>query len=138
MLPRSAPHDLYDWISPIGGNWAFWAINPKLVGEFIHAHELQEATLAPSVRRGAGPAMAPKESAAGPHGLPLVDLGIRGGIRVAHLHFENRIYMLDDKQWAEFSKGIVAEFKAALGKVNQVSFEQAMVLGSMAPTLPKG
>ena len=43
--------------------------------------------------------------------------------------------MLDAAQWAKFSAGVITETRAALAKVREVGFEQAVVLGSMTPTL---
>jgi hypothetical protein len=110
----------YEWVSPIGGNWAYWAKNAKLVGEFIKANAIAAATIGPVAGR--------KEVAA----EYLIDLGIKGGIRVAHLHFKDQIYLLNDEQWAKFSAGIIANAKTRLAKVNTVSFEEGMVLGSIA------
>jgi hypothetical protein len=59
------------------------------------------------------------------------ELGIAGGIRVPHLHVEDETYILTDKQWSEFSKSIVADAKLKLAKVNEVSFEEGIVLGSL-------
>ena len=64
-----------------------------------------------------------------------VDLGIRGGMKIAHLHYGNRIYLLDERQWAKFSGRIVANARAQMAKVNEVSFDQAVMLGSVAQEL---
>jgi hypothetical protein len=110
----------YEWVSPIGGNWAYWAKNARLIGEFIKANAIPAATIGLVAGRDEAAAKA------------LIDLGIKGGIRVAHLHFNDRIYLLNDEQWAKFSAGIIANAKARLAKVNAVSFEEGIVLGSIA------
>ncbi len=115
-----------DWSSPIGGNWAYMVQNRQLIGEFIRVNELKPVVIGTIAAR-----TAPAASA-------LLDLGIRGGIRIPHLHFSNKIYMLDDAQWAKFSRGIIADCKAKLANVKEVSFEEGMVLGNVAQTFTKG
>jgi hypothetical protein len=115
-----------DWISPIGGNWAYMIQNRQLIGEFIRINELKPVTIGAMSTRAAPTASA------------LLDLGIRGGIRVPHLHFSSKIYMLNDAQWAKFSGGIIADCKAKLAKVKEVSFEEGMLLGNVAQTFTKG
>jgi hypothetical protein len=114
-----------DWTSPIGGNWAYMVKNRQIIGEFIKVNELKPVVIGAIAGRAAPTAQA------------LLDLGIRGGIRVPHLHFNNRIYMLNDAQWAKFSRSIIADCKAKLAKVKEVSFEEGMVLGNVAQTLAK-
>jgi hypothetical protein len=72
---------------------------------------------------------------AAPAAKRVIDLGIRGGIRAAHLHFDDKIYMLDAEQWTKFSGSIIADSTAKLANVKKVSFEQAVLLGSVAQTL---
>jgi len=110
------------WSSPIGGNWAYWGKMAKSISEFIRANKLAPVVIAPI---GAGRNRSAK----------IIDLGIRGGMRVAHLHFDDKIYLLDAKQWATFSGGIIANSKAKLANIKEVSFEQAVVLGSAVQTL---
>ncbi len=109
----------YEWVSPIGGNLVYWAKNAKPIDEFIKANGIPAATIGPASRREEVPAKA------------LVDLGIKGGIKVTHLHFNDRIYLLNDEQWTKFSTGIIASAKTRLAKVNAISFEEGMALGSI-------
>ncbi len=110
---------LVPWDGSNGGNKIFWASNAKLVSEFIRANQLKPARIG---LVSTGPMMAEKA---------FIDLGIRGGIRVDHLHYSNRIYLLNEKQWTTFSKGVIANAKARLAQVKEVSFEQAVTLGSV-------
>jgi hypothetical protein len=111
------------WTSPIGGNWAYWSKAAKSIGEFIRGNKLAPVVITPVFAE-------PRASA-----KRVIDLGIRGGIRAAHLHFDDKIYLLDAEQWAKFSGSIIAASKARLENVKTVGFEQAMVLGSIAQTL---
>ena len=109
--------------SPIGGNWIYWVNMAKSIGEFIRGNKLTPVVIGPVFAEGAAPAKR------------VIDIGIRGGIRVAHLHFEDKIFLLDADQWAKFSGNIIADSKAKLANVKNVSFEQALVMGSVAQTL---
>ncbi len=111
------------WTSPIGGNWAYWVKAKKSIGEFIRSNKLAPVVIAPVFAEA--PVAAKR----------VIDLGIRGGMRVAHLHFNDKIYVLDAEQWAKFSGSIIAESRAKLENVKKVGFEQALVMGSMAQTL---
>lgn len=115
-----------DWISPIGGNLAYFAKNATLIQKFIQANAID-----PSPIRAVS-------AKAAPTARTLIDLGIRGGIRVPHLHFNDKIYMLNDKQWAQFSGGIITDGKTRLAKTKKVSFEQGMLLASATQTLAQG
>jgi len=55
---------------------------------------------------------------------------------VAHLHFEGKVYILKDEQWAKFSAKIVADCKAKLANVHAVSFDQGMDLAETIGALP--
>jgi hypothetical protein len=113
-------YEFYELINPKGGNLAYWVKNAKVVGEFIRANAIPAATIGVlGAREG------PAEKALPPN------LGIKGGIRVPHLHFNEQIYLLNEEQWAKFSRGIIASAKARLVQAKTVSFEEGMVLGSM-------
>ncbi len=111
--------DMNEIIGGNGGNWAYFAKNKVAIGEFIRANKLAPATVAG------------QKAVAATAASTLFDLGIRGGIRVPHLHFDDNIYLLDDKQWTTLSKGIVADFSTKLSKAKSISFDDAMVIGSM-------
>ena len=111
---------IYEWVGPIGGNWAYWAKNARLIGKYIKAKEIPAATIGPVVGRTVAASKA------------VIDLGIKGGLKVAHLHFNNRIYLLNDAQWVEFSAGIIANAKTKLAKTKAIGFEEGIALGSIS------
>jgi hypothetical protein len=47
-----------------------------------------------------------------------------GGIRAAHLHFGDDVYMLDETQWQTFSTGVLKDFAKKLNRVKGISFNQ--------------
>ncbi len=51
---------------------------------------------------------------------------IRGGLRIPHLHYEDKIYLLSDEQWKEFSGQVIAQVQEKLANAKTVSFEQLM------------
>jgi hypothetical protein len=64
-----------------------------------------------------------------------IDLGIRGGIRVAHLHYKDQTILLNEEQWAKFSAGIIADSQALLAKTKKIGFEEALALGGLTQSL---
>jgi hypothetical protein len=51
-----------------------------------------------------------------------------GGMKVPHLHFKGEIYLLNKKQWSEFSGEILKDFSKKLSETKTVSFGQLMDL----------
>lgn len=123
-----------DWVSPIGGNWAFWARNVKIIREYIQEYGLTPVTITATAGTAKSASLTPKLLAT----RAVLDLGIRGGIRPPHFHYQDRIYMLDQKQWNAFSKNIVTNFKTALSKSRTISFDQAMVLDGVTQKMEQG
>ena len=62
-------------------------------------------------------------------------IDIRGGIRIAHLHFRNDVYLLDAAQWKAFSGKVLGEFSAKLSKASTVSFDQLLDLSDAVDTI---
>ncbi len=54
-----------------------------------------------------------------------------GGMKALHLHFEDKVYLLNEKQWAEISGRILEDVKAKLANVKEISFQEGVMLGSM-------
>ena len=49
-----------------------------------------------------------------------------GGIRGPHIHFEKNIYLLDEKQWRDFSGRIMKDIQSRIANANSVSFDQLL------------
>ena len=94
------------WI--YGGPRDIWIRNEKLLGELIAKWKLQ-----PYAQAGRNKAVT-------------YDPDIRGGIRLAHLHANGNIYLVQEKQWKEFSGKVIKDFQVKLGSAQSVSFEQLM------------
>jgi hypothetical protein len=49
-------------------------------------------------------------------------------MRMPHLHYAGEIYILNESQWADFSKSAVAALGEKLGRAQKVAFENVMQL----------
>jgi len=97
-----------------GGPWDIWINNVKTIGEFVQKQNLKPVNVQ------FGPVTAGETKAAiRPTPFP-------GGIRVAHLHWNDGLYLLNDQQWKAFSTGILTQYQAKLAKVGSVGFDQFM------------
>jgi hypothetical protein len=59
------------------------------------------------------------------------------GIPVPHLHFKDKVYPLNAKQWKAFSIGLMAEFQVKIGKARTVSFDQLQKVSEAVDSLAK-
>lgn len=110
-----------------GGRWDFWLSELPVVARFIdaHARELTKVRVA-----GQAPVAVAAESELSPAETrrALIWDPTRGGMRMPHLHYSGEIYMLNDHQWADFSKGALSALVQRLGKAQAVPFEKVMEL----------
>lgn len=113
----------------------FWLKNIKMIEQVIREWKLEpvpaeslmtEVPLAPLGVMSGEQEKAP---------LRIRPRSIAGGIRIPHLHFREDIYLLDEKQWRDFSSKVVKDFQAKLAKVNTVSFEQVMEISEAVDSL---
>jgi hypothetical protein len=115
----------------------FWLRHVELVENVIQENELQP--LAPE-HLPWNAAMMPqremaalaKTEAAGKKWWPIP---FPGGIRIAHLHFKDDVYLLKDEQWAKVSSQIMDQFREKLRGANRVTFEQMMDLSEVLDTM---
>ncbi len=49
-----------------------------------------------------------------------------GGIKVAHLHFQDQVYLLNHEQWSSFSRDLMKSFSKTLAQAQGVSFDNAL------------
>ena len=106
-----------------------WLKNIELIEKVIRAEKLRPLDrehVAYMVPSQAAPTKAP---------VPFKNPEIFGGIRMAHLHFKNDIYLLDDRQWRDFSTAVVKAFQEKLSAAKSVGFEQALELSESINSL---
>jgi hypothetical protein len=53
---------------------------------------------------------------------------IPGGIKIAHVHFKDDVYLLNEEQWREFTGSVIKDFQAKLSKVKIVTIAQTIEL----------
>jgi hypothetical protein len=132
VLQRS-PLQLY---LPNGGWLDFWIKNADAIRQYVSENKLTPVSSAalPGFVGGLqmAQAIAMPESSASQR---FVDLGIRGGLRIPHLHLDGKIYKLTDQQWASFSARILGDARAKLAKVNSISFDHGMNLAQATEML---
>ena len=80
------------------------------------------------------------EAAAMPMASEKASLRIRwpfpfpGGIRIPHFHFEGDVYLVESKQWEQFSTSVVKDVQQRLANASRVSFEQVLAIEEAAVT----
>ena len=120
----------YDFHHFFPGKQMLW-FNSKMVADLVTSMKLVPAQVN-VVAGGLKVAGGAEHMAGAPAALNAVAYdGSHGGIRALHLHFNNQIYILTDKQWAEISQKILADVKAKLSNVKEISFEEGVILASM-------
>ncbi len=107
------------WI--YGGPRDFWVKNAPVIREFIAANKLPVIT----GKVGGGVAVAGAETA-GERELVLKRIPLPGGIRIAHLHFDDQVYALTEEQWRTFCTQVMKDYQAKLARVKSVTFDQLM------------
>ncbi|MEN8135814.1 MAG: hypothetical protein ABFS18_09825 [Thermodesulfobacteriota bacterium] len=58
-----------------------------------------------------------------------------GGIRTPHIHFRGDVFLLNSKQWHEFSSTIIKDIQERLANAKSISFEQVMELSEATSSL---
>jgi hypothetical protein len=108
-----------------------WLKNAEAIEKFITVNKLKAVPQESLVAHGRLlPVAEVKEKAA-----KVQKLDIRGGIRFPHLHFKGSVYLLDEKQWADFSGKVLEGFRAKLAGAKTVSFEKAVELSEAIDTM---
>jgi hypothetical protein len=47
-----------------------------------------------------------------------------GGMKAAHLHYGEDVYILNESQWQSFASGVMKDISARLQRAKSISFEQ--------------
>jgi hypothetical protein len=119
---------------PNGGWLDYWTKNATTIKQFIATNKLQPIVVSTAMPSGSALATKAKSSKAAKP-AHLLDLGIRGGMMAAHLHFGDDVYLLNAEQWGAFSTKVLKASRAALASAKTVSFDAAMTLQSALQTV---
>lgn len=121
---------------PNGGWLDYWIKNAAIIGEFVRVNKLNPVGVNALPRVvGELPSDVGTLAKAVSSAIRIKDPGLCGGLRVAHLHYDGNVFMLNEKQWTEFSGKIIAESKAKLAQAKSVNFDQAMSLAQTTESL---
>jgi hypothetical protein len=111
------------------GKQMMW-FNSSMVGELITSMKLVPVNISAVQGKVVGAEhLAVTNVAAAIHAVDFN--GTHGGIRALHLHFNNQIYLINEKQWAEISQKILMDVKAKLENAKEIGFEEGIILGSI-------
>ncbi len=114
----------------------FWLKHSRVVEEYVKAAKLQALDQTHLVTKLE--VLAPRASqqaATAATRAKILPQDIRGGIRVAHLHLKDQIYLLTDTQWKEFSGRMMKDFSAKISNASSVSFDQLLDLSEAIDTI---
>lgn len=100
----------------------FWILHAEIVEKIINANKLRPLSTQYHVAKLDISEKTSSEQAYAEWWLKY------GGIRVPHLHYNGEIYLLNKKQWAEFSGEIIKDFSRKLSEAKTVNFGQLMEL----------
>lgn len=127
-------HEAYPRWWKYGRPADFWIKNIALVKDTIRRYKLkpvpkeslmvQELVMSidlPAGKRKKVPSIRPKP--------------FPGGIKIAHLHSGENIYLLSDEQWKRLSSNIVKGFREKLARVNTVTVEQVLEVSEAVDSL---
>jgi hypothetical protein len=112
-----------------GGRLDLWISNKRFVASFIRKYKLKPEKDLPVYD---DPGLMMNEAAytntraAKSKAMALRPITPWGGIRIPHLHHGVNIYLVDDKQWSNFSKAIIKDFQGRLSNAGSISFDQLM------------
>jgi len=129
----------YLWIKNIEKVWIYgrppdiWIKNLEIIKEFITRSNLKPI---PSENLSMPSAMADFQQNPTSKPLTFKPIPFPGGIRLAHLHYQDNIYILNAEQWKDFTGRLLKDFQAKLATVKTISFEQAIELSTAIDALP--
>lgn len=107
--------------------------------EFIETHQLPTVSTTEHTSLLSVYAMESMEVDEMPSGAGAVAAQFRrtvyGGMKLPHLHYGENIYLLNDKQWNEYSGGILAGIKDKINATQKVTFDQLADLTAGTQTL---
>ncbi len=102
-----------------------WMTHAEIVEKTINMNKLQSSTAKVIQHYSAKPGIAEKTSSE----QAFAEWWLKyGGIKVPHLHYNGEIYLLNKKQWTEFSGEIIKDFSKKLSEAKTVNFGQLMGL----------
>ena len=103
-----------------GGRWEFWVSQINVIEQFMKSAAGREL-----IQVNAAAHSAAKQDMKA-SGKAIIWDPTRGGMRMPHIHYAGEIYILNEKQWEDFSKLAMQALAEKMGKMQKVSFENVM------------
>lgn len=129
---RIDPYRLRWWIGiPI----PFWTTHHEQIGAFLRKNRIRAVDKSVMMRGDQLPVSSPATSARArarfvdPRPFP-------GGIRFAHLHYRQDLFLLTDRQWKDFAGGVLDMVADRLKRAETIGFEQMLDLAGAADSIP--
>jgi len=110
----------YPWWWRYGRPADIWIKNIDRIGEIIKKNNLKALPEEYSRTIEPIPLETPK--------IPFKRPPIPGGIRLAHVHFKDEIYILNDEQWKDFTTSVIKDFQARLARAKTVDLQKVIEL----------
>lgn len=125
------------WDGQAGGNRLFWLSKINLVSQIVDRYDLKPVSeeLIP-----AGAYASPMQMVQETRAIEIAKIPIRwpcGGIREPHLHLGPKLYMLERKQWQEFSETVVKECQQKLSSAGSIDITQLIDISESVAALPQ-
>jgi len=125
-----------------GGRRDFWVVNSNWLNKFIKENKLKPIPMEELVGGGKRKEVNETEYVMAkspwpwPYPYPFPwPIPYPGGIKIAHLHYKNDIFYLNDAQWKDFSKHALRNMQNKLNKARAVSYDQLMDLSDAIDVL---
>lgn len=124
------------WDGEAGGNRLFWLSKLEIIAEMVNRYDLSPISeeLIP-----AGAYAAPAQIFSEARSLDAAKIPIRwpcGGIKEPHLHYGQKLFMLDQKQWQEFSNMVVKDCTQRLASAESINITQLIDISESIAKLP--
>lgn len=120
----------------IGRPAEIWISQIELIEKMINKYKLQPLDIQHYPVMGGGSEMAVNGPVAKSAKKLIFDpRPFPGGLRQPHVHFRTDIYILNRKQWQDFSSQVMKDLRTNLEQANTVGFEKLVemeeIVGSM-------
>jgi hypothetical protein len=103
-----------------GGRWEFWVSQINVIEQFMKTAG-KELIQINEAAHGAV-----RQEAKAASGKAILWDPTRGGMRMPHIHYAGEIYILNEKQWEDFSKLAMQSLTEKMGRMQKVPFEKVM------------
>ncbi len=111
----------------------FWLTHAATIGQFIKEHKLT-----PVSAEALGVGLRVKQATSA-KSSQLVDsiIDLRGGRKIAHLHYNGDLYVLTAAQWQAFTAPVLENLRTRLSQVNSIGFHSFLEVNEGFAGIPQ-